>query len=195
MTFKANEVLGDCRVALQILENEKDLQKWRIIWAAALALLRTVGHVLDKVDGQDRVIKEISSSLYKKWRSEDPEHLIFREFIEEERNNLLKEYNINLHPYDNVPVVAEYLLQPMHGGDPVAHREVFEIEENIYRPLMDGPWEGHDARDVLQEAITWWEIQLATVDAFKESKKECPQLTGLCLRIESELIILSWEPT
>ena len=56
------EVLEDCRMALTLLEEERDYRRWRVHWAAAVALVRAVGHVLDKVDGKDPVRKRISAS-------------------------------------------------------------------------------------------------------------------------------------
>jgi hypothetical protein len=50
------------------------------------------------------------------------------------------------------------------GGPPVRLAHIGEIGENIYRPLLDGPWEGDDARDVLSEAIAWWDGQLTAVE-------------------------------
>ena len=51
MTARARIVLEDCRLALQLLEEETDLRRWRLHWVAAVALVRAVGHVLEKVDG------------------------------------------------------------------------------------------------------------------------------------------------
>jgi hypothetical protein len=106
MTHKAREVLADCRLALQLLEEEQDLQRWRIHWAAAVALVRAVGHVLAKVDGQNPAIRREADRLYKMWKGASAAHLIFREFIEKERNNLLKEYQVNIDPSDEIPVVV-----------------------------------------------------------------------------------------
>ncbi len=163
MTYKAREVLGDCRLALSLLEEETDSQRWRIYWVAAVALIRIVGHVLDKVDGDDPVIKQVASAAFRRWKSADPEHEIFREFIEHERNNLLKEYHSEVYPLGEVSVV-EPTAQPPGGADPVKSCHTAEIGENIYRPLLDGPWEGEDARDVLTEAIEWWRQQLKAID-------------------------------
>ncbi len=164
MTFKAREVLADCRVALALLEEEQDLQRWRIHWAAAVALIRAVGHVLDKVDGTDERIRKASRTAFASWKSDAEEHEIFREFIDKERNNLLKEYQINIHPLEEVSFVLETTLLPVGGGVPVKTAEVYGIGENIYRPMLEGPWEGNDARDVLTEAIEWWSMQLDAVD-------------------------------
>lgn len=164
MTFKAREVLDDCRVALTLLEEESDLQRWRIHWAAAVALIRAVGHVLDKVDGADPSVKKASSAAFKQWKSADSKHELFREFIERERNNLLKEYRSDVHPLPEVALAIEVTPQPIDGGPPVRFAHVGDIGENIYRPLLDGPWEGDDARDVLSEAIAWWDNQLVAIE-------------------------------
>jgi hypothetical protein len=47
--------------------------------------------------------------------------------------------------------------------------EVVELDENIYRPMLDGPWEGDDARDVLRVAIDWWNAELDKIDAATNS--------------------------
>lgn len=161
--MKAREVLADCKLALQLLEEETDLQRWRVHWAAAIALIRAVGHVLDKVDGLDASIKKAANQRYRLWQSKEPEHEIFREFIDKERNNLLKEYQVNVHPLENVSIAVQTYLRSVTSGETIVVPEVFEIDENIYRPMMNGPWEGHDARDVLSEAITWWEKELDIV--------------------------------
>ena len=171
MTCKAREVLDDCRVALSLLEEEKDIRRWRIHWAAAVALIRAVGHVLDKVDGEDPLIKQASNAAFKQWRSMDPNHEIFREFIERERNNLLKEYRSDVHPLTTVAMAVEFTAQPVGGGAPVRLAQIAEIGENIYRPFLHGPWEGDDARDVLSEAIAWWDSQLAAIEREAANQK------------------------
>ncbi|NTH46626.1 hypothetical protein G6K98_15970 [Agrobacterium rhizogenes] len=165
MTYKAREVLDDCRVALSMLEDEVDLQRWRIHWAAAVALIRAVGHVLDKVDGRDRYLKKATAAAFKRWKSDDDAHEIFREFIERERNNLLKEYSSDVHPLDSVSVAVLLTAIPEGGGKPaVMGADVSELDENVYRPMVDGPWVGDDARDVLSLAIDWWEMELNLID-------------------------------
>jgi hypothetical protein len=171
MTNRAREVLNDCRIALQMLEEETDLQRWRINWAAAVALIRSVGYVLDKVDGDDPVIRRVANAAFKKWKSDAPEHQIFREFIELERNNILKEYQFNVHPLEEVPVTVITKLQPVAGGEPIAVEQIVPIGDNIYRPLVDSYREGDDARDVLSEAIDWWEKELTAVDRLAKQPK------------------------
>ena len=165
MTERARQVLNDCHVVLQMLEEERDLQRWRIHWAAAVALIRAVGHVLYKVDGaNDQYVRQAASAAFKRWQSDAPEHEIFREFFDRERNNILKEYQFNLHPLEEVSVSVRYTLQPTEGGDPIDLHGVFPIGDNIYRPLLDSYREGDDARDVYSEAIQWWESQLTAIE-------------------------------
>jgi len=166
MTNRAREVLSDCRLVLQMLEDEKDLRRWRIHWAAAVALIRTVGYALDKVDGKNPDVKRVASAAFKRWKSDTAEHEIFREFIERERNNILKEYQFNVHPLDEVEIAITTKLVPVQGSEPIEIQQVFPIGENIYRPLLDSYREGDDARDVLAEAIDWWEAELSAIDKF-----------------------------
>lgn len=139
---------------------------WRVHWAAAIALVRAVGHVLDKVDGERPGVKQAARTLFKEWKSGD-EHLIFRKFIDDERNNLLKQYQSRVHPLENVPVLLQGVAPD--GNGPCA---IIELGENVYRPMADGPWAGDDAREVYGEAIQWWERQLARVDSMARAQRK-----------------------
>ncbi len=164
MTLKAREVLDDCRIGLSMLEDETDARRWRVHWAAAVALLRAVGHVLDKVDGEDPIVGQAARAAFKQWKGTDPKHEIFRDFIERERNNLLKEYRSDVHPHAEVALAFEFSAAPPNGGPRVTYTQVAEIDENIYRPFLDGPWKGTDARDVLSDAIEWWDAELGSIE-------------------------------
>jgi hypothetical protein len=166
MTYQARTVLDDCRVALMLLEEDVDDDKWRVHWAAAVALIRAVGHVLHKVDAkQNKVASDVIRQAYSRWQTNREEHIIFHEFIEKERNNLLKEYRSEVHPLGEVYIAIEAIAKPVNGGDAVPLREVLSLDENIYRPMVEGYFEGNDARDVLTEAIEWWESELNLIDA------------------------------
>jgi hypothetical protein len=166
MTTRARLVLDDCRLALRLLEDETDLRRWRVHWVAAIALVRAVGHVLAKVDGKAQALGSASRAAYARWTSDAPEHEIFREFIEKERNTILKEYEFNLHPEEQVQIAVPVTLQRVSDGMIVEAATVFAIDENIYRPFLDGFREGDDARDVLLEAIVWWETELAAIEQY-----------------------------
>jgi hypothetical protein len=176
MTTKAREVLDDCRLALSMLEEEVDARRWRVLWAAAVALIRAVGHVLDKADGaDDTVLRQVAAAAFKKWKGDDPGHTIFREFIERERNNLLKEYSSDVHPLAEVAFAIEVTARSAAGGKAVTYTDVAHIGENMYRPMLDGPWEGDDAREVLTEAIEWWQSQPDEIDEEVERRRGKPR--------------------
>lgn len=73
----------------------------------------------------------------------------------------------NLHPLEKVSVVVQTRMKRVSDGQLVDSAEVYDIGEYIYRPMVDGPWEGIDARDVLEEAIKWWEKQLRKGEAIE----------------------------
>lgn len=160
----AREVLADCEIALEMLEAEQDLARWRVHWAGALALLRAVGHVLHKVDGADPRVGRHVDTAYRRWKSQKAKNAIFWEFIENERNNILKEYRFNLHPLDHVDVAVMMTVRHPETGALSQIPQVIPIGENIYRPILDGYSEGNDARDVYREALDWWDAELTAIE-------------------------------
>jgi hypothetical protein len=161
MTLVARDVLADCWCALSLLEDETDARKWRVHWAAAVALTRAVGSVLDKVDGvSDPVIQTIQKAAFKRWIDKaSVEHHIFRRFIDQERNSVLKEYRSTVYGEAEIPlaVVCEAGVVQEFGAEGV-------LDENLYRPMEDGPWAGEDARDVLRSALQWWDRELTAIE-------------------------------
>ncbi len=160
MTKAARNVLDDCKFILSKLEDETDDRQWRIHWVAVVTLLRAVGHVLTKVDGQTPRVHSASDQLFRKWKSTDPAHEIFREFIEKERNSVVKEYAIGISE-GPVPVVISF-TDPVSGE--LSGYELEPIGENIYRPMVEDFYEGEDGRTLIELAIEWWELQLGEVD-------------------------------
>lgn len=153
--LRARRVLADCEAALEMLDDEPDAQRWRVLWVGALALVRAVGHVLYKVDGRIPEAREAIRAAYGSWKAE-PEHLVFREFIERDRNNILKRYRMNVLDSSEVAVVV---------GDPEAGYTTGFLDENLYKPIKEGFRVDEDARDVYQEAIQWWDEQLTRLEA------------------------------
>ena len=160
MTGAARRVLADCEAVLAMLEDERDEQRWRVLWVGALALLRAVGHVLWNVDGRIPQAREAIKAAYGSWKAEQPEHLVFREFIERQRNNILKMYRMNVLDSPEVPVV----VRDSDGG-----YITDVLAENLFRPVEEGFGAGEDARDVYREAIRWWKAELSRLDAVLKS--------------------------
>ncbi len=160
MTKAARRVLSDCESALEMLDDERDEQRWRVLWIGAMALLRTVGHVLRKVDGEDLRRREEFDAAYKRWKdAERAEHAVFREFIDNERNRLLKEYSLNVVDSAEVGVGV---VSMQDGG--VANETAFILDENLFRPVMEGFGAGEDARDVYRLALEWWDSELSQLE-------------------------------
>lgn len=164
MTTAAREVLIDCEIALEMLEEVEDLRRWRVLWAGSVALLRAVGHVLKKVDGADPRIGSAVDQRYRIWGSERQENAIFWDFIEEERNNVLKEYQFGVSLDEEIPLLVQ-------SNTPNGETEVgvLQLGENLYRPLLTDHGEGEDARDVYREALDWWQRELTTIEELLKS--------------------------
>ncbi|MBM3130952.1 MAG: hypothetical protein FJ009_20280 [Chloroflexi bacterium] len=148
--LKARKVLDDCRIAYGLLESETNESNFRVLWVAGIALARAVGHVLDKVDSkQDKKLGTIIARLYDAWKRDKTGNKIYWEFIKDERNRVLKEYEVGF----------------LSGPIPVtASGEIFVLDENLHCPISDGAYAGEDCRDVLKQSIEWWEMQLQAIE-------------------------------
>lgn len=165
MTFKARQVLDDCELALEFLEQSTNDQIWRVHWFAAVALVRTVGDVLDRVDSRDHRYKGPVKAAYAAWQDDRESNKIFWDFIKDQRDKLIHEYDSDAHPDERVSLLIEFGLASPKDSASQTHQEIIELDGNLYRPMLAGPWEGDDARDVLREAIDWWKLQLDKIDA------------------------------
>jgi hypothetical protein len=68
---------------------------WRTRWTGLVALLRAVGYVLKDIDAkQDDYLKKASDDAWYKLKSSKPDPLIFHEFIDLERYNVVHLYRI-----------------------------------------------------------------------------------------------------
>ncbi|MBB3174933.1 hypothetical protein FHR90_002780 [Endobacter medicaginis] len=141
-TLKAWLPLWDCISILFLFQNsdvadgEDELPEWRIYWVAGLALLRTVGHVLAKVDAKiSPEHAEAIAALWKGFQDDRSKSAIFWTFIDRERNNLLKTYSFGakLAWDDNQDAYVEF-----EGG--------------------------LDAFDRFREAVYWWRHHLMALE-------------------------------
>lgn len=160
MTTGAKAVLNDCRVALGMLEDEIDTQRWRVHWVGAVALIRAVGHVLDKVDGKSNAeLGRLANARFTRWKLGAGDNRIFVQFIDRERNSILKQYAFGVDTSETVPVAVVSIAQ---GGLPNAAR-AFNLDENLFRPVIWGD-AVEDARDLYSHAIEWWQRELDEID-------------------------------
>ena len=164
MTTAAREVLYDCETALEMLEEVEDLRRWRVLWAGAVALLRAVGHVLKKVDGKDPQIRRVVDQRFQNWKTERKANAVFWDFIEKERNNILKEYHFNVSSDEEILLVVQSNSLALGVDEKDQTGELFKLGENLYRPIVDGYGEGEDARDIYREALNWWHGELVAIE-------------------------------
>ncbi len=165
MTAAARRVLGDCKAVLNMLEDEKDEQCWRVLWAGAMALVRAVGHVLRKVDGENSDVRPLVEAAWTRWKADRSANAIFWEFIEAERNNILKQYRFSALDSSVVGLGVVEIHRGPESDHGVAYETPFALEENLFRPIEEGFGMGEDARIIYQEALDWWETELARIEA------------------------------
>jgi len=180
-TTHARLVLTDCEESLLELRAAQQ-ETLRRRWLATMALLRAVGHVLHKVDGsKSSELRTAIDRKYSELRQTQPEPAIFWQFIELERNNLLKEYRFAVRgdltiampggeqeglrsrvpgwPAGATGMVVE---PPMPGTAPFGTR--FTTSRFTISPFGDGPFLGRDPVEVVQEAIAFWKRYLDEID-------------------------------
>ena len=159
MTVAARRVMGDCEIALNMLDMEEDERRWWVLWAGATALLRTVGYVLRNVDGEDEKVRLAIDAAWSRWKCDRANNAIFWEFIEKERNNILKKYEFSVLELAEVSLVVP------------GHDMPVTIGENLFRPLMDGFGTGEDARNIYGEALQWWDNELTRIEKELDEKQ------------------------
>ena len=154
--LKARVLWRDSAEVIQACEHATDEPTFRTYWFCSIAMLRAVGHVLQKYDARsDSRVTTMVAELWSRWRSEPESRRIFFDFLETERNQSLKEYEFSFYSGNHtVPVVVHAHELAVFG----------ELATDIYRPIESGPYAGVDARDVLTEVREWWDKQLQQVE-------------------------------
>ena len=160
MTTYAREVLEDCKQALLEIEDGVMGRQCRIRWVAAVTLLRTVGYVLEKVDGSnDLILKRLIDKKWDNLKMTRPEPLIFWRFIDTERNNILKEYKVNAGQSVTIrPGILSINLATGQQANGPSGPTTYSYHIN------EGYYKGRHQREVIQEAIDWWEQYLEQID-------------------------------
>ena len=155
--MRAAEMIADAENALRMLEECENEDDFRVLWIACMTILRSVGHVLGKVDHENKCLAASIDSWWKNLKANKDE-IIFHEFIEKERNFSIKEYTFNYGEYSgcNLAIKDENRKTTFFSDA--------EILEELYIPMVNGPYEGEDCRDVIREAIDWWKQQLQKIE-------------------------------
>ena len=159
MTQRARIVLDDCRGALIELKDGLQGAQWRRRWITCIVLLRTVGHVLDKVDAKaSNAMRVVVDKAYSQIKQTRPEPLIYWYFIEADRNLILKEYKITAG--QGIRAIGGMATYDQFGK--LVDSEAGSIEY-LYK-INTGRFAGRQQHDLVQEAIDWWQDYLEKID-------------------------------
>ncbi len=160
MTKASRKVLEDCKGALEDFKDGVQGGEWRRRWIISVVLLRTVGYVLEKVDAStDPVLKKINDAEWAKLKGSYPEPRIFWEFIEKERNIIIHEYQISAG--QGVTIRPGTLHLNLKTGEQ-SHGE--SLPTLYHYTINSGYYKGKQQKDVLNEAIEWWDKYLANIE-------------------------------
>lgn len=158
--MKAREVFRDCQYAKERLQQaieQHRLDDAKMYWFAALAMLRAIGHVLHNVDAEERgdAFRVALEGHFKLWKHEP----IFTDFIEQERNNILKEYKSSL----SEQVTTEEFLLATESGDILTTESGVPLGGTTTVTTLvkgRGAYSGISPAEILTKALAWWEKEL-----------------------------------
>lgn len=146
MTTRARLVLADCCEAHAELVDGLQGSAWRRRWSTVVVLLRATLHALQKVDAKaDRSLERALNARWMDLRATKPVPQILWQFIDEDRNLILKEYE-------------------HRAGQSVAVMVGTGSSRTSYH-VNTGPFAGEDPRRVAAEAIEWMQDFLDELDA------------------------------
>lgn len=115
---------------------DEEHPEWCFHWYAGVALLRTVGHVLHKVDGcRSEKSRKTIEKFWREWSDNKGQNWILWEFIEKERNAILKTFSFGA--------------------------ELPNDEDQRLLKYKDTDW---DATQLFREAVYWWRHQLRGIE-------------------------------
>ena len=160
MTTQARYVLGDCERLLAAIGQDMPTDLWRPRWAGLVALLRAVGHVLKKVDrARSREARQVINEAWEELRRSKPAPKIFWQFVQAERNNVLKAYALSTG--------VNTSIRPGAGRINMAIGESGSAPSGptTYNAFMrSGPFECQDPLQLCRDAIAFWHAYLDTID-------------------------------
>jgi hypothetical protein len=159
---KAREALEWCRYGHRKMRSNPTMGPdwaldWVLIWAGTIALLRAVGHALVNEDAEiDARMKKAQRAWWDTLKATKPNPSIFWEFIERDRNLLLKEAELTAEP--SATVFLSDGAIPRHAPRPPPPPPIYNYE------MKSGRFAGQDPRDLVRDAIKWWEEQLDDIE-------------------------------
>ena len=162
--MRSRELYIDCLKARDLLAKaiaDGKIDEAKIYWFACLAMLRAIGHVIYNVDSKNRTddFRLELKKRYKRWKTEST----FCDFIEKERNNILKEYESSLTKtareecFSLVTESGDRLVT--ESGNPLVGVSV--ISEIV---KTKGAFVGTSPVDLVTQALKWWDTELSDLE-------------------------------
>ena len=152
--LKSYITCSHCKYAIDRLKNEPiDYLDWKIQWAGICALLKTSMHLMRNSDAKSELPEPLKKNLIQAWHKLEKnkaKYPIYWQFIDKERNNILKEYEY----CPDVVIITQdgaiknkipSLLSTMEDGE----------KETLL--IRSGKYKGRLALEVLTEAAQWTE--------------------------------------
>lgn len=159
MRLKSEIILQDIKYALSKHNDSLQAEGFRVSWFAIVGLLRSVGHVLDKVDSVEHPqLQSIIKKKFQNLKQEKPNPRIFWEFIDSERNRFLKEYEHSVDRGVTVgPIKADgddiYIVID-HGNASGGYARTEDAP--FHSIISSGFYKGRNEKELAQEALDWW---------------------------------------
>lgn len=125
--------------------SSNNLATIRLRWITAITILRAVGHTLLNIDAsRSSPLRSAIESAWNDWKTHPFHHLIFHEFIEKERNTILKEYRTSLFTSPS---------QEFKSFSSTEFYSTILVGDKSYSPL-----------EALVASIGWWETELDNIE-------------------------------
>lgn len=158
-------VLEDCRWAIRQHANDLSGREFRGSWLSIVTLLRAVGHVLREVDRKTSMaLAAAIDAKWDEWKRGKPKPEIFWQFIQSERNSVLKVYRFGVERGLTIPgpelkgaptsIAIDYVHANAGGSDPDA----------TFSRLVEPAFQGRHEREVALEAVAWWQETLDDIE-------------------------------
>ncbi|MGB5868895.1 MAG: hypothetical protein WBH04_01740 [Albidovulum sp.] len=117
---------------------------WRHNYIVALSTLRATGHVLHKVDTlRFPELGPVVTDRFARWKKGEGDDALFKHFIEDGRNQLLKTYLFT-------------------ANDELAFFED-ELESGDIDIITEGFFKGYNVVDILHHCANWWATELSEI--------------------------------
>ena len=166
--LRARQVLDDAKRASSSLNAIEDEQLRRVFWTASVVLARAALHVLDKVDAaSDPTLREEADRRWKELNDSRPEPEIFWNFLELERNLVLKQFEF-------APDLEDRFLMRAGGDGFIFATDGSKLAlAGFFSIRTDGPFKGKDGLTVLREALNWVDGYISRIEKSTSDCNEC----------------------